>query len=107
MKVLQFKNTAGTIVVDYLTDLVGTNENFTIYQVNQWVNGVKVALTDAAIALGFPHNLQEHNLQDFVNLAENKAYTLTSYENTAGGSTSTVLWGGSYGDGGAIGEDEL
>ncbi len=107
MKILQFKNTAGTVIVDYLTDLVGTNENFTIYQVSQQINGVKSDLSDAAISAGFFHSIKEHNIAEFINLAKNLAYTLTSYENAASGATSTVLWAGTYGNGGAIGEDEL
>lgn len=52
MKTLSFNNNAGT-TVNYLTDLIDGNEQFTVLQITTETNGVlTIGLTDAVIALG-------------------------------------------------------
>ena len=111
MKTLQISNSNNTKVVRYLTDLIGSNESFMIFQIKQSVSGVEQTpnvLTDAVIQDGFFHKLQQHQIEEFIEFVQNKGYTLKSYETTAlGVNVETTIWASGYGNGGAIGEDRL
>lgn len=107
MKTLQFTNVAGTVAVNYLTDLIGDNQVFTVYQVKEQVDGVeRIGLTDTTIALGFDYDKDEYDLATFTAFAEENDYILKSYENTASGISVTTIYDPVYGAGG-IGEEEL
>lgn len=107
MKTLQFTNVAGTVTVNYLTDLIEDNQVFTVYQAKEIVDGVEqVGLTDTAIALGFDYNLDEYDIATFTAFAEENDYILKSYENTVSGIEVTTIYDPVYGAGG-IGEEEL
>jgi hypothetical protein len=109
MKTLQITNTDNSIVVNYLTDLIGDNNNFTIFQIKQVVAGVEqIGLTDAVITEGFFKTIgKSHTVVQFTDFVKRKAYNLYSYENLSTGAVKTTIWAGGYGDAGAIGEDQL
>jgi hypothetical protein len=108
MKTLQINNSDNSIVVRYLTDIIGDAQEFTIYQVETVVAGVaQIGLTDAILAEGFFYHYKTHTLPEFIDFVKGKGYTLKSYENTATGSVETTIWSSGYGEGGAIGEDQL
>ena len=109
MKTLQIASSGNAIVINYLTDLIGTNDKFTIYQIKTLSGGVEtIGASDAAIQAGFfYHNQKSHTLVEFINFCKIHAYTLKSFENTATGSVTTTIWSSGYGDGGAIGENQL
>ena len=108
MKVLSIANSNNTLVVNYLTDLIGTAENFVPLQIKTITNGVEtLGISDAAMRLGFPHKQVQHHIEFYTNFCKTKGYSLTSYENVAGGTTKTVIWAAGYGTTGAIGESEL
>lgn len=108
MKVLSISNSNNTLVVNYLTDLISKAENFVPLQIKTITNGVEtMGISDAAMVLGFPHKQVQHHIEFYTNFCKQKGYTLTSYENVAGGITKTTIWAGGYGTSGAIGESEL
>lgn len=104
MKNLVFSNSDNTLVVDYLTDLIGEGVSFTIYQIKTIASGVEtIGLSAAAIALGFWDKLQEYTLGEFKEFAETNTLTLTTKET---GVADVVVYSPIYG-GDAIGGDEL
>ena len=89
MKTLKYTNANKAIDVEYLTDLIGSNEEFTTYQVKQIVDGVEqVGMNATAIIFGMPDKIQEFNLTYMKTLATDKNLTLTVLDTQAGSSTT-------------------
>ena len=109
MKTLQIANIDSSIIVNYLTDLVGTNDNFCILQIKTIEDDVEtVGLSENAIKAGFFRTIGKmHTIQQFTDFVKRKAFTLYSYENLSTGSVKTTIWDSGYGAAGAIGEDQL
>ena len=112
MKVLQLINSDSTITVNYLVDLIGTNDVFSIFQIKTISSlGVEsIGLSDAAIRDGvFQHIGKTHTLEQFKEFCKEHDYALYSYENLSTGSTRTTIYVDGYGTytGGGIGESEL
>lgn len=109
MKTLQIVNGDSSLIVNYLTDLIGTNDNFAIFQIKTIENGVEtLGLSDTAIAAGYFRTIgKPRTIQQFTDFCKNKGFALYSYENLATGSVKTTIWSSGYGDAGAIGEDQL
>ena len=108
MKTLKYTNANKAIDVEYLTDLIGSNKNLTVYQVTQYVNGVKqVNLNATAQAFGMLDKVDMYSLKQMTDQATNKNLTLTVHESgqsvvtlntlTALDITQTSLTGGNNG----------
>ena len=81
MKVLSISNSNNTLVVNYLTDLIGKAESFVPLQIKTITNGVEtMGISDAAMVLGFPHKQVQHHIEFYTNFCKQKGYSLTSYE---------------------------
>jgi hypothetical protein len=95
MKTLKLVSQDGTIDVEYLVDLIGSNDQFTIYDAKQIVSGIPVwGINAAAIAAGLPDknvtmdkivsgNGATHTpltLTWMIGFAASKNYTLTILE---------------------------
>ena len=94
MKIIQLKNAAGTIIVDYLTDLIGSNNEFTVYQIKQVgeTGTGSVILSDEAIQAGYPVDIDESNLSTFRTFAVDNNLFLYIYE--TGEDTSYLVYNG-------------
>ena len=104
MKTLVFQDSTG-ILVELLTDLIGDNEAFTVYQIQyRDANGdMQIGLSDDLIAAGFDFAIDEYDVGAMIEFAETYDYTLTAVET---GYEDVVLYQGTY-YGGAIGVDLL
>ena len=105
MKTLVFRNSSG-VLVELLTDLIGDNSEFTIYQVQHkdpTTNLMVLGYGDTLIAAGWDFRFQEYNLGDVIAFAQQYGYTITAVEV---GKTDIVIYQGTY-YGGAIGVDLL
>lgn len=95
MKTLKLVSQDGTIDVEYLVDLIGSNDQFTIYDAKQIVNGIPIwGINATAIAAGLPDknvtmdkivsgNGATHTpltLTWMIGFAASKNYTLTILE---------------------------
>lgn len=81
MKTLKYTNTNKAIDVEYLTDLIGSNKNLTVYQVTQYVNGVKqVNLNATAQAFGMLDKVDMYSLKQMTDQATDKNLNLNVYE---------------------------
>lgn len=81
MKTLKYTNANKAIDVEYLTDLIGSNKNLTVYQVTQYVNGVKqVNLNAAAQTFGMLDKVDMYSLKQMTDQATDKNLTLNVYE---------------------------
>lgn len=112
MKILQLINSDSTIKINYLVDLIGTNDVFSIFQIKTISSlGVEsIGLSDAAIRDGvFQHIGKIHTKEQFVEFCKEHNYSLYSYENLSTGSVRTTIYSSGYGSysGGGIGEGEL
>ena len=89
MKELRFANADGTIDITYLVDLIGTNDDCTVYDVIQKVNNVTTpfGLNAAAYQAGFDDKKQMTTLTVCKAFAVANNYTLT--EHTPGASPVT------------------
>ena len=96
MKTLVFSNSTG-VHVELLTDLINDNESFTVYQVQERVNGrLQIGLTDSSIALGFNFQIAEYDLGEMIIFAQAKDMTLIAYE--TGKELEVIYQGTYYGD---------
>ena len=105
MKTLVFQDSTG-LMVELLTDLVGNNQQFTVYQVQERILATKkfqIGLQDATIAAGWNVKIEEYDLGQMKAWAIAKGCTLTAVET---GKEDVVLHQGTY-YGGAIGVDIL
>jgi hypothetical protein len=104
MKTLVFRDSAG-LQIEYLTDLIGDNKQFTIYQIQHRNSAGKmvIGLSDAEIAAGWDHKVAEYDLGTMIAWAKTTNCTLTAVD--TGNAYVTVNQGGYYG--GAIGIDLL
>ena len=81
MKTLKYTNANKAIDVEYLTDLIGSNKNLTVYQVTQCVNGVKqVNLNATAQSFGMLDKVDMYSLKQMTDQATDKNLTLNVYE---------------------------
>jgi hypothetical protein len=93
MKTLVLSNSTG-IHVELLTDLIGNNKEFTIYQVQERVNGrMRVGLTDETIASGVNFGIESKHVGEIIDFCEAHDFTLVSRET---GAEDEVLYQGSY-----------
>ena len=108
MKTLKYTNANKAIDVEYLTDLIGSNKNLTVYQVTQYVNGVKqVNLNATAQSFGMLDKVDMYSLKQMTDQATDKNLTLEVYESgqskvtlntlTALAITTTNITGGNSG----------
>lgn len=89
MKTLKYTSQNKDIDVEYLTDLIGSNDSLTIYQVSQYVDEVKqVGLNGTAIVFGMPDDIEASNLTTMKALATDNNLTLQVLE--SGQSTITL-----------------
>ena len=96
MKTLVFSNSTG-VHVELLTDLINDNESFTVYQIQERVNGVlQIGLTDSSIALGFDFKIAEYDLGEMIIFAQENDMTLIAYE--TGAELEVIYQGTYYGD---------
>jgi hypothetical protein len=82
MKTLQLISPDESIQVNYLTDLIGDNEELTVYQIRDLSlneTGSEV-LSDAAIAAGLFLNVAEYSLGQFKAFATANEYSLKVFE---------------------------
>lgn len=81
MKTLKYTNANKAIDVEYLTDLIGSNKNLTVYQVTQYVNGAKqVNLNATAQSFGMLDKVDMYSLKQMTDQATDKNLTLEVYE---------------------------
>ena len=81
MKILKYTNANKAIDVEYLTDLIGSNKNLTVYQVTQYVNGVKqVNLNATAQSFGMLDKVDMYSLKQMTDQATDKNLNLNVYE---------------------------
>lgn len=81
MKTLKYTNANKAIDVEYLTDLIGSNKELTVYQVTQYVNGVKqVNLNATAQSFGMLDKVDMYSLKQMTDQATDKNLTLEVYE---------------------------
>jgi hypothetical protein len=105
MKTLVFNNSAG-LLVELLTDLVGDNQQFTVYQVQERILATKkfqIGYQEATIAAGWNFGIAEYDLGTMKAWAVSTGCTLTAVET---GKPDVVIYQGTY-YGGAIGVDLL
>jgi hypothetical protein len=105
MKTLVFQNSSG-LLVELLTDLVGDNQQFTVYQVQERILSTgkfQIGFQEATIAAGWDFGIAEYDLGTMKAWAIAKGCTLTAVET---GKEDVVLHQGTY-YGGAIGLDLL
>jgi len=101
MKTLVFLDNAGTHV-ELLTDLIDGNQQFTVYQVKEYIDGVaQLGLSDETIAKGFDFGIDEYDLGQMIQFATDNNCTLIAMET---GVESEVLYQATY-YGEAIGGD--
>lgn len=102
MKTLKYTNANGTLDVEYLVDLIGDNDMMTVYQVCQYVDGVKqVNMNGTAVTFGMPDKYEQtvntdntrtkYTLKEFEQLAVDKNLTLEIYEDGEDMVTSNTL----------------
>jgi len=78
MKTLKYTNANKSIDVEYLVDLIGDSDMLTVYQVCQYVDGVKrVGLTNEAIAFGMIDATDQRVYMDRHNKLQHEKLTLT------------------------------
>lgn len=83
MKSLVFLGADGTHV-ELLTDLIGENDAFTVYQIKEFVDGqAQIGLSDATIAKGFNFTIDEYSVGEMKAFAEENGYTLIALETGA------------------------
>jgi hypothetical protein len=87
MKTLQFRNSDDSIIVNYLTDLIGEAKSLTVYQIKTLfgiVGGQNVedyiGLADNAIQLGLPDKLEGSSLEEMTALAQSLSLSLEVLE---------------------------
>jgi hypothetical protein len=81
MKTLKYTNANKTIDVEYLTDLIGSNKELTVYQLTQFVSGVeKVNINTTAQTLGMLDKVKKYSLKEMTDMATNLNLTLNVYE---------------------------
>lgn len=81
MKTLKYTNANKAIDVEYLTDLIGSNKELTVYQVTQYVNGAKqVNLNATAQSFGMLDKVDMYTLKQMTDQATDKNLTLEVYE---------------------------
>lgn len=81
MKTLKYTNANKAIDVEYLTDLIGSNKNLTVYQLSQYVNGIKqVNLNATAQSFGMLDKVDMYTLKQMTDQAIDKNLTLEVYE---------------------------
>lgn len=81
MKTLKYTNANKAINVEYLTDLIGDNEEFTTYQIKQIVNGVEqLGLNGTAVAFGMEDEINAFSLAYMKTMATNKNLSLEVHE---------------------------
>jgi hypothetical protein len=105
MKTLVFQDSNG-LLVELLTDMVGDNQQFTVYQIQERVlatGEMQIGLQDATIAAGWDFKIAEYDLGAMIAHAEAMGCTLTAVE--TGKEDVVILQGEYYGD--AIGVDLL
>ena len=103
MKTLVLTDSTG-MHVELLTDLIGSNKEFTIYQVEEVVAGVRqIGLSDTTIQKGITYDVDDYNLDTVIADCELHDYTLVVYET---GMDPVTLYEPVY-YGGAIGEDDI
>lgn len=100
MKTLVITDNTG-MHVELLTDLIGDSKEFTVYQVEEVVDGVRqIGLSNATIAKGVNYDINEYNLDTVVADCIDNDYSLVVYE--AGQDPVQLLY---YGD--AIGGEDI
>jgi hypothetical protein len=77
MKTIVLRNTDSSVRVEYLTDLIGKNQELTVYTQNGTPNG----LSETEIALGLDLGVDEYNVKDVEALSEEKELFMEIYEN--------------------------
>lgn len=81
MKTIKYTNANKAIDVEYLTDLIGNNKMLSVYQVTQFVNGVKqVNLNATAQSFGMLDKVDMYSLKQMTDQATDKNLTLEVYE---------------------------
>lgn len=81
MKTLKYYNANKAIDIEYLTDLIDGNEELTIYQATQIVDGVaQVGINGTAETFGMIDVVDEFTLTEMKTLATDKNLTLEIYE---------------------------
>lgn len=81
MKTLKYYNANKAIDIEYLTDLIDGNEELTIYQATQIVDGVRqVGINGTAETFGMIDVVDEFTLTEMKTLATDKNLTLEVYE---------------------------
>ena len=81
MKTLKYTNANKAIDVEYLTDLIGSNKELTVYQVTQFVNGVEqVNMNATGQAFGLLDKVAPYSLKQMTDQATDKNLTLEVYE---------------------------
>jgi len=83
MKTLQLISPDESIIVNYLTDLIGENESLTVYQIKEIGESAagSIVLSDAAIQAGLFLEIGEYNLGAFKAFATTNEYSLKIFEN--------------------------
>ena len=85
MKTLKYTNANGALDVEYLVDLIGDNDMMTIYQICQYVDGVKqVGLNGTAVAFGMPDTIDQRVSKDEHGVLSHTKHTLTYAKYLAG-----------------------
>lgn len=84
MKTLQLVSPDQSIIVNYLTDLIGSNEELTVYQIKELTYDTTLRgstiLSDAAIQAGLFADVDEYSLGDFKAFATTNGYSLRVFE---------------------------
>lgn len=93
MKTLVFSDGTG-LHVELLTDLIDGNQAFTVYQIQERVDGeLQIGLTDDTIAKGFDFGIEMYDVGEMIEFASVNDYTLVARET---GVEDEVLYQGSY-----------
>ena len=80
MKTLVITDSTG-MHVELLTDLIGDSKSFTVYQVEEVVDGVRqIGLSDATIIKGVTYDVDDYDLDTVIADCEENSYTLVAYE---------------------------
>jgi hypothetical protein len=83
MKTLVFLDHTG-MHVELLTDLIDSNKQFTVYQVKEYVGGIaQLGFTDETIAKGVDFKVDEYDLGEMIEFAQEHDFTLIAMETGA------------------------
>ena len=81
MKTIQLRNGAGSVIVDYDTDLQGSAKSLTVTQIWHYESGVKTLGAGAtAEAAGWPSTIDEYQYEYFTKYATDNSLKMDVFE---------------------------